>query len=163
MPSTTSFQCIDPRLVERIGPVSAAVESAIDAEVHDALTQVVGHLVDVSIPPATVAESIAPWAYDLGRGLHWHDRCGNATTTAELTAVLAPSVAGTDIEVGLGRDVDIAWALFHGRYAEQIFGAGAVHRPSARLRSHCPWFDAAVLGFRIDLVLEYHRLHEATR
>lgn len=156
----SSAPFLDARLVACIGPVADDVARAIDAEVHEAVMQVVGHLLEPSTPLPAVVPAVAPWAYDLGRGLHWHARRGTTPITAELISVLAPSVATTATTEVFARDVDITWALVHGRYTNQIFGPGAVRRPSSVLRDRCPWFDAAVTGHRIDLVLEFARLSD---
>ncbi len=149
---------IDARLVQILGPVADEIGHAIHAEVADALRAVLGELCPGLDRLSSTAVAAAPWAFDLGRGLHWHDRCGSPqeTTIERLTQRLAPGQSAS----GFVTDVDITWTITHGRYADQIFGTGAVHRPSNELREIYPWFDAAVLGYRIDLVLEYARLHE---
>lgn len=154
---------IDTRLVDRIGAVSDDAVVAIDAEVDAALMQVVGHLLDSDIAVSVVAPILAPWAFDLARGLHWHDRRGSATTTADLTSAIAPDIVPAAAADEIVREVDVAWRLVDRRYAAQIFGPDAARQPSTRLRTHCPWFDAAVLGFRIDLVLEATFQAEAER
>lgn len=149
---------IDPRLVECIGGVPPVVVEAIDDEVREALVQTVGPVLGAAVAPEEVAVSVAPWAFDLGRGLHWYDRKGSSARTAQLVDALVPRLDDPDLVERLCREVDVAWAVIHGRYTDQVFGSGAVHQPSDRLRNRCPWFDAALVGFRVDLVLEHARL-----
>jgi hypothetical protein len=149
---------LDRRLATQIGPVDDDFACAIADEIDDAVAAVLGRYLPLPIDTAMLAPTMAYWAFDIARGLHWLAVRGRQCTTTELVWALAPRALGHFQVATIARDVDLVWALGHGRYVDQIFGLGALHLPSTALRGRYGWLDAALLGHRIDLVIETIRL-----
>lgn len=149
---------IDRRLIKAIGPVPRDIGEAIRAEVQAAVSQVLRDVISPDVNTMSVLHIVAPWGHDLARGLHWHGVVGRGVASRELLIHLADEPLRSGALDEMARDLDVTWAIQHGRYVEQIAGPGAVDIPSADLREQFRWLDAAVLGARIDVALEMLRL-----
>lgn len=149
---------IDRRLVDAIGPAPRDIANAINDEVRAAVGQVLDGVLSPTIDPLDVVDTVAPWAADFARGLHWHGLRGPGGYARDLVTQLATDLISTSSLDELARDLDVTWALQHGRFVEQIAGPDGCQIPSVELRARFPWLDVAVLGARIDLTFEMLRL-----
>lgn len=156
----TESHFLDPALVGRIGIVDPIIVSAIDAEVREVVADVVGRYIPEIETRYELLALLAPWAWDLGRGLHWHAVRGKRDLRAEeMLEALSDRHIHEDRLEKLARTLDTAWALTYHRLIQQLHGAAATAEGDPDdVRRLTPWLDAAILGIRIHIALELLRL-----
>lgn len=153
-------ELLDEALTAALGPVDDDASDAIAGICNDALGDVLGPLLLTALRwDHRALPLIAPWVWDLARGLQFQSRHGAPEpATAELLACLGSrQLAGHDIQ-RLAGTVDLAAALTLGRVLEQVLGPGAAARDPGANEAAAPWLTGLKLGSRIHLVLELLRL-----
>ncbi len=153
-------EVLDEALTAVLGPVDAATGDAIAGICNDAIHDVLGPvLVSALRADRRLLPLIAPWVWDLARGLQFQSRNGaSEPATAELLACLGlRRIAGHDAR-RIAEVVDLAAVLTLGRVLEQVLGPGAAARDPRANEAAAPWLTGLKLGSRIHLVLELLRL-----
>jgi hypothetical protein len=153
-------QLLDEALTAALGPVDAATSDAIAGICNDALQDVLGPvLVSALRADRRLLPLVAPWVWDLARGLHFQSQDGAVEPdTADLLARLGRhQLAGKDTR-RFAEAVDLAAVLTLDRLLEQVLGPGASTRDPRANEAAAPWLTGLKLGSRIHLVLELLRL-----
>jgi hypothetical protein len=151
---------LDEALTAALGPVDAATSDAIAGICNDALREVLGPaLVSALRADRRLLPLVAPWVWDLARGLHFQSQnVAVEPATADLLARLGRhQLAGRDTR-RLAEAVDLAAVLTLDRLLEQVLGPGACTRDPRVNEAGAPWLTGLKLGFRVYLVLELLRL-----
>jgi hypothetical protein len=151
---------IDKALTAALGPVDAATGAAIAGICNDALLEVLGPaIVSTLRADRRLLPLVAPWVWDLARGLHFQSKAGAAEpATADLLARLGRNqIIGRDTR-RFAEAVDLAAVLTLDRLLEQVLGPGACMRDPRANEAGAPWLGGLKLGSRIHLVLELLRL-----
>jgi hypothetical protein len=151
---------VDAALVAALGPVDTATGVAIAGICNDALLDVLGPVIFSALrADRRLLPLVAPWVWDLARGLHFQSKNGAAEpATADLLACLGRhQLVGMDTR-WFAEAVDLAAVLTLDRLLEQVLGPGACTRDPRVNETDAPWLAALKLGSRIHLVLELLRL-----
>jgi hypothetical protein len=154
-------EMIDPRLTAHFGFPDSPTLSAFHDIVTQAVADILGSRVTEAISPTTAEELflLAPWAWDLNRGLHYRAECGpDEPESIELLT----HFAGSAIEVGKAHEIanslDIAVVLTIDQTIDHIHGIGATKLDPERLKVKTPWLGTCLLGVRLRVLLEFLRL-----
>ena len=153
-------ELLDAALSEVLGPADAPACDAIVAICNDALAGVLGAAaVELLRSEHSLLPAVAPWVWDLARGLQYQERHGPAQpATTELLARLC----GRPLPAGQARQfadtIDLAAVITLGRVTEQVLGPGACARDPAANLAAAPWLAGLTLGYRIHLARELLRL-----
>lgn len=153
-------ELLDKALAAALGPVDAATGKAIAGICNDALLEVLGPaIVTTLLADRRLVPLVAPWAWDLARGLQFQSKHGAAEpATADLLARLGRrQIIGRDTR-WFAEAVDLAAVLTLDRLMEQVLGPGACTRDPRANEVGVPWLGGLLLGSRIHLVLELLRL-----
>ena len=158
--STEPPTFVDPALEARMGRLDPIVAAAIDAEVVEVVGSVLASRAPEVATRSDLFDLVAPWAWDLARGLHWHAIRGRRDLSAdEMLPTLARGHLSAHRVRQLAPALDTAWALSYHRLIEQVHGRGSTtHRDITDLRVATPWLDAAIVGIRVHLAIELLRL-----
>lgn len=154
-------ELIDPRLTAYIGFPDPSTLHAIYDITTEAVADVIGAPVVEAISPTIprVLFMLAPWAWDLSRGLHYNAYYSDANPSS---MELLDSFSKTSIQTGLDREIansiDMAVVLTMDQTVDHIHGLGATGRNPADLRDRTPWLDTCLLGTRLRVTLEMLRL-----
>lgn len=155
-----SGDVLDAGLAVLLGATDEASGDAIAAICNDALRDVVGPAVLSALraDPARLP-LVAPWLWDLARGLQYQSRHGPAepSTTVLLACLSCQEMAGADAR-RLADVIDIAVVCTLDRVLAQVLGPGASGRDPRLNEAAAPWLAGLKLGARIHLVQEMLRL-----
>jgi len=151
---------VDQALAKAVGPVDSFVGDAIVGICNEAAEQVLGPaIVEALGNDQDRLALIAPWVWDLARGLHFQGRDGRPEMpTAELLSVLASELQDPQQVQRFAETVDLSIALTFYRLLEAVLGPGACSRPPEENEAALPWLTPLKLGYRIHLALELLRL-----
>ncbi len=153
-------ELLDEALAAALGPVDDVTGDAITGICNDALEDVLGPvLVGALRADHRLLPLVAPWVWDLARGLQFQSRNGpREPATAELlTRLGSRQLAGQDAR-RFAEAVDLAAVLTLDRVLDQVLGPGAAARDPRANEAAAPWLTGLKLGSRIHLVLELLRL-----
>ncbi len=155
---------VDEALAKAVGPVDSFVGDAIVGICNEAAEQVLGPaIVEALGNDRDRLALVAPWLWDLARGLHFQGRYGRPDMpTAELLSVLASDMRDPQQVQRFAETVDLSLALTLDRLLEAVLGPGACFRPPAENEASLPWLTPLKLGYRIHLALEVLRLTPST-
>jgi hypothetical protein len=153
-------ELLDAALTAALGPVDEATGEAIAGICNDALSAVLGPvLVSAMQADRGHLSLIAPWVWDLARGLQFQSHNGGPEpSTAELLARLGAGSICDEHGVRFAEAVDLAAVLTLDRVLEQVLGPGAAARDPRANEDRAPWLTGLKLGSRIHLVQELLRL-----
>jgi hypothetical protein len=153
-------ELLDEALSAAFGPVDDATRDAITGICNDALQDTLGPVLVTALrADHRLLPLVAPWVWDLARGLQFQSRNGpGEPATAELLAHLGTrQLAGQDAR-RFAETVDLAAVLTLDRVLEQVLGPGAGARDPRSNEAAAPWLTGLKLGSRIHLVQELLRL-----
>jgi len=151
---------LDGALAAVPGPAGPVTAEAITGICDDAVSSILGPELAAAVrADRRLLPLVAPWAWDLARGLQFQNRYGpGEPATSELLAMLAGRpLPGEQAEQFAGT-VDLAVALTLGRVLAQVLGPGACARDPAADQAAAPWLAGLKLGYRIGLAAELLRL-----
>lgn len=151
---------LDKALAAALGPVDEVTGTAIAGICNDALRDVLGpSLVTALRADRRRLPLMAPWVWDLARGLQFQSHHGAPEpATSELLACLdGTRLAGRNAE-RIAELVDLAAVLTLDRVLAQVLGPGAGARDPRANEAAAPWLAGLKLGSRIHLVQEMLRL-----
>ena len=156
----TKEELIDDALAKAVGPVDSFVGDAIFAICHEAAENVLGRAVIEALGSDRGRLAlVAPWIWDLARGLHFQGRDGRPEmSTSELLSLLAPVSHDSPQTQRCAEAIDLSATLTLDRLFESVLGPGACSRPSEENEAAVPWLTPLKLGYRIHLALEFLRL-----
>jgi hypothetical protein len=151
---------VDKTLSEAIGPVDRSVGDAIVGICNEAVEHVLGSAVIEALGNDLDRFAlVAPWVWDLARGLHFQGRAGRPEMpTAELLSLLAPGLHDPHQVERFAQTIDLATMLTLDRLLEAVLGPGACSRPPEDNDAALPWLTPLKLGYRIHITLEFLRL-----
>jgi hypothetical protein len=153
-------ELLDTALNEVLGLADAPARDAIAAICNDALAAVLGPAAAglVRADHGLLAR-VAPWVWDLARGLQYQNRHGAAQPA---TTGLLAQLRGRPLPGGQARQfaetIDLAVVLTLDRVTDQVLGPGACARDPAENEAAAPWLAGLRLGYRIHLARELLRL-----
>jgi hypothetical protein len=153
-------ELLDEALTAALGPVDDATGDAITGICNDALADVLGPaLVSTLHTDHRLLPLVAPWVWDLARGLQFQSQHGPAepATADLLTCLSGRRITGTNAR-RFAAMVDLAAALTLGRVLDQVLGPGASARDPRANEAAAPWLTGLKLGSRVHLVQELLRL-----
>ena len=156
----SAHEVLDEALTAALGPVDDITGEAIAGICNDALDDVLGPILVRAVrDDRRKLPLVAPWVWDLARGLQFQSRNGaREPATAELFARLGRrQLAGQDAQ-RFAETVDLAAVLTLDRVLEQVLGPGASARDPRANEAAAPWLTGLKLGSRIHLILELLRL-----
>ena len=153
-------ELLDGTLDVALGPADGFTNDAIVGICNDALAKVLGPgLVDVLRADHHLLSLVAPWVWDLARGLQFQSRKGaDPPRTAELVTCLSGRQLAEAQLRRFAETIDLATVLTLDRVIEQVLGPGACTRDPAENEAAAPWLAGLKLGYRIHLALELLRL-----
>jgi hypothetical protein len=156
----TKEELIDEALARAVGPVDSFGGDAISAICNEAAEKVLGQAVIEALgSDRDRLALVAPWMWDLARGLHFQGRDGRPEmSTAELLSKLAPVLQDSQQTQRFAEAIDLSATLTLDRLLESVLGPGACSRPSEENEAAVPWLTPLKLGYRIHLALEFLRL-----
>ena len=153
-------ELLDGALAGTLGPADAQTRDALAAICNDALAEVLGPAVagllraDHGLLPR-----VAPWVWDLARGLQYQSRHGAIQPgTEDLLTVLRGRPLPPEQAQQFAETIDLAVVLTLDRVVSQILGPGACSRDPAGNEAAAPWLAGLALGYRIHLAQELLRL-----
>ncbi len=151
---------LDPVLTELLGPVDEETTAAITGVCDDALQAVLGHArAQATQADLALMTRIAPWVWDLARGLQFQARTGAGDPPTDGLLGLLASRPLTEPQVQqFAASVDVSVMLTLSHLTDQILGLGSAARNPAANDCAAPWLAALKLGYRVGLVLELLRL-----
>jgi hypothetical protein len=153
-------ELLDVALAATLGPVDDATGDAITGICNDALEDILGPVV-VSALRADhhLLPLVAPWVWDLARGLQFQSRNGPCEpATADLLARLGKHQLASEDTQRFAHAIDLAAVLTLGRVLDQVLGPDAAARDPRANEAAAPWLTGLKLGSRIRLVQELLRL-----
>jgi hypothetical protein len=154
-------EMIDPRLTAHFGFPDSPTLSAFHDIVTEAVADVLGPRVTEAISPTNAEELflLAPWAWDLSRGLHYRAECGSdEPKSIELLIRFAGSTIEVERAHEIANSLDIAVVLTIDQTIDHIHGIGATKLDPEELRVKTPWLGTCLLGVRLRVLLEFLRL-----
>jgi hypothetical protein len=151
---------VDKELTEAIGPVDRFVGDAIVGICNEAVEHVLGPaIIEALGNDLDRLALVAPWVWDLARGLHFQGRAGRPEMpTAELLSLLVPGVHDPQQIQRYAETIDLTTALTLDRLLEAVLGPGACSRPPRANEAALPWLTPLKLGYRVHIALEFLRL-----
>jgi hypothetical protein len=151
---------VDKVLTDAIGPVDRFVGDAIVGICNEAVEHVLGPAVIEALGnDVDRLALLAPWVWDLARGLHFQGRDGRPNLrTTELLSVLAPRLEDPHQLQRFAEVIDLSTALTLDRLLESVLGPGASARNPDENDADVPWLTPLKLGYRVHLTLELIRL-----
>lgn len=153
-------ELLDGALAGTLGPADAQTRDAIVGICNDALADVLGQAaVELLQEDHGLLPRVAPWVWDLARGLQYQSRHGAIQPrTADLLTVLRGRPLAPEQARQFAQTIDLAVLLNLGRVTEQVLGPGACSRNPAANEATAPWLAGLTLGYRIHLAQELLRL-----
>lgn len=161
----TAEDLLDPVLVDRFGPVDSTTLNEIANICEEALIKVLGSDISTCLSlDATATGLVAPWVWDLARGLHYQSVCGHgAPSTLRLIYQLSAEPLRADYRDWLADRVDCAHILTGDRIAEFVQERGAISKDPVKRERDFPWYGRLEPGYRIHLITEALRLMASAR
>ncbi len=144
---------VDETLTKAIGPVDRFVGDAIVGICNEAVEHVLGSAVIEALGhDRDRLALVAPWVWDLARGLHFQGRDGRPEMpTAELLSLLAPRLHDPQQIQRFAETIDLTTALTLDRLLDAVLGPGACARPPEENEAALPWLTPLKLGYRIHI------------
>jgi hypothetical protein len=151
---------VDPALETCIGPFDADVLGAVVGICTDALVATVGPRILAELETdRTRLPLVAPWVFDLARGLLVLGRYGpRERSSSELLDLLSGRQLDEDDRTRMAETVDLAATLTLDRVLEHVLGPGACARDPRANAVDAPWLTALAYGHRVHIALELLRL-----
>lgn len=153
-------ELLDPVLVAILGRVEDDIADAVVDICTDALVTTVGPAVLAALDAdRRLVARIAPWVFDLARGLLVLQWCGpGELPSSGLLDLLSRHHLSAHERIRFAESVDVAAALTSDRVLEQVLGPGAAARDSRINAVEAPWLAALTYGHRVHIALELLRL-----
>lgn len=153
-------ELLDVALSQALGSPDDPARDAITAICNDALGAVLGPAaVELLRTDHRLLALVAPWVWDLARGLQYQNRYGPAQPA---TADLLTRLRGQPLPPAQARQfaetIDLAVVITLGRVVDQVLGPGACGHDPGGNETAAPWLAGLKLGYRIQLAQELLRL-----
>jgi len=153
-------ELLDQVLVATLGPFQPDIVDAVVGVCNDALATTVGPeiLAVLGTDPCRLG-LVAPWVFDLARGLLALQRLGpKELPSSDLLHQLSGQRLSEHDRARLAETVDLAATLTLDRALEHVLGPGACARDPRANATAAPWLAALTYGHRIHIALELLRL-----
>lgn len=160
----TARDLVDPILVATLGRPRPDTVDAIVGVCSDALEATVGPEVLAALERQRhLVALVAPWVFDLARGLLVLERQGSGElpSSALLDLLSGQRLSEHDRE-RLAEAVDLTTTLTLDRVLEHVLGPGACAQDPLSNVLAAPWLNALKYGHRVHIALELLRLLPAS-
>lgn len=153
-------ELLDRVLVATLGPFQPDIVDAVVGVCTDALASTVGpEILAVLGGDPRRLSVVAPWVFDLARGLLVLQRDGpKELPSSDLLYQLSDQRLSEHDCARFAETVDLAATLTLDRVLEHVLGPGACARDPQANASTAPWLAALTYGHRIHIALELLRL-----
>lgn len=153
-------ELVDPMLVAAFGPAQPDIVEAVVGVCTDALFSTLGpDVVAVLASDRNLVRLVAPWVFDLARGLLVLQRHGpKELASGELLDLLSRHQLGEHDRARFAETVDLASTLTLDRVLEHVLGPGACAKDPHANALAAPWLAALTYGHRVHIALELLRL-----
>ncbi len=155
----TAQDLVDPILVATLGRPRPDTVDAVVGVCSDALATTVGPEILAALDSdRRLVALVAPWVFDLARGLLVLDRYGpGELPSSELIDLLSGHRLSEHDRARLAETVDLAATLTLDRVLEHVLGPGACAKDPFANVLVAPWLNALKYGHRVHNALELLR------
>ena len=155
-----SGELLDQVLVATFGPFQPDIVSAVVGICTDALAATVGpKILTVLESDRSLGPLVAPWVFDLARGLLVLQECGPGELPSnDLLDLLSSHRLNEHECTRLAETVDLTTTLTLDRVLEHVLGPGACTTDPRANALTAPWLAALTYGHRVHIALELLRL-----
>jgi len=153
-------ELLDDVLVAALGPLQPDIVDAIVGICADALATTIGPQILAALGnDRRRLPLVAPWIFDLGRGLVVLERHGpRELPSSQLLDLLSSRHLNERDRTRYAETVDLATTLTLDRVLEHVLGPGACARDPRANALAAPWLGALTYGHRVHIALELLRL-----
>ncbi len=153
-------ELVDSKLVATLGPPQSDIVEAVVGVCTDALVTTLGpDILAVLATDRNLVPLVAPWVFDLARGLLVLQRCGPAELpSGDLLDLLSGHRLNKHDRARFAETIDLAATLTLDRVLEHVLGPGACASDPRANALAVPWLTALTYGHRVHIVMELLRL-----